>query len=146
LAAQLTWQSWQANYVYAADQKNPYVYAQTLPNLARLVERAEGIARVAPSGYKTVIKVIAPGGDYWPLPWYLRRFQHIGWYDQMPADPLAPIIVVSSKLNARLDDRTEKKWLMVGYAELRPRVFLEMYVELELWKKYVETLPKNRDE
>ena len=111
----------------------------------KLVERAEGIARVTPTKYETVVKVIAPESDYWPLPWYLRRFQHVGWYDKLPDDPYAPIVMVSSKLNARLDDKSDKKWIMAGLSEMRPGIFLELYVELELWKKYVETLPKDRD-
>ena len=34
---------------------------------------------------------------------------------------------------------------MVGLSELRPGNFFELYVELELWKKYVETLPRERN-
>ena len=145
LAAQLTWQSWRASFVYSADRRNPYVYAQTSPDLLLLVQRAEGIARVASAKFDTVIKIIVPDSDYWPLPWSLRRFKHLGWYEQLPADPFAPIMVVSSRLDARLDEQSEKKWIMAGLSELRPGVFFELYVELELWKKYVETLPRERE-
>lgn len=145
LTAQLTWQSVRANFVYPADRRNPYVYAQTVPDILNLVQRTEALARVAPAGFSTVVKVIAPEGDYWPLPWYLRRFQHLGWYEKLPDDPFAPIMLVSAKLDARLDDKTERKWLMVGLTELRPGKFFEQYVELELWKKYVETLPRERE-
>jgi uncharacterized protein (TIGR03663 family) len=143
--AQLAWQCWRASFIYAADRRNPYVYAQTVPDLLNLIQRTEAIARVAPAGFDTVVKVIAPESDYWPLPWYLRRFQNVGWYDRLPEDPFAPIIIVSSKLDARLDDKSNRKWLMVGLTELRPGKFLELYVELELWKKYVETLPRERE-
>lgn len=142
---QLAWQAGRASFVYPADRRNPYVYAQTVPDILNLVNKAEGIARVAPDGYNTVVKVIAPESDYWPLPWYLRRFNHVGWFDQLPADPLAPIVIVSSRLNARLDEKSDKKWIMTGMSELRPGTFLEVYVELELWKKYVETLPHEAD-
>jgi uncharacterized protein (TIGR03663 family) len=145
LAGQLCWQAWRASFVYFADRRNPYVYAQTAPDLLNLVQRTEGLARVAPAGHETVVKVIAPDSDYWPLPWYLRRFRHVGWYEKLPDDPFAPIIVVSSKLDARLDDQSGRKWIMVGLTELRPGKFFEQYVELELWKKYVETLPRARD-
>ena len=145
LTLQLSWQTWRANFVYAADRRNPYVYAQTVPDLLNLVRRTEGIARVAPAGYETVVKIIAPQSDYWPLPWYLRRFKHLGWYEMLPEDPFAPIVVVSTKLGARLDDKSDRKWIMVGLTELRPGKFFEQYVELELWKKYVETLPRERE-
>ena len=142
---QLAWQAWRASFVYSADRRNPYVYAQTVPDLLNLVQRTEGLARVAPTGYETVVKIIAPESDYWPLPWYLRRFKHVGWYGKLPDDPFAPIVVVSSKLDARLDEKSDKKWIMVGLTELRPGKFFEQYVELDLWKKYVETLPRERD-
>jgi hypothetical protein len=116
-----------------------------VPDILHLVERAEGLARVSPNGFQTVLKVIAPESDYWPLPWYLRRFKNIGWYDEIPADPFAPIIIASSKLNARLDEKSNRKWIMAGLSELRPGQFFELYVELELWKKYVETLPPQPD-
>ena len=143
--AQLSWQAWRASFVYPADRRNPYVYAQTVPDLLNLVQRTEDLARVAPAGYETIVKIIATDSDYWPLPWYLRRFKHLGWYEKLPDDPFAPIVVVSSKLDARLDDKSDRKWIMVGLTELRPGRFFEQYVELELWKKYVETLPRERD-
>ena len=152
LTLQLAWQAWRASITAwgtsaeaATDRRNPYAYAQTVPDLLNLVQRTDGLARTAASGYETVLKVIAPENDYWPLPWYLRRFKHIGWYEKLPDDPFAPIIVVSSKLNARLDERSDRKWIMVGLTELRPGKFFEQYVELELWKKYVETLPRERE-
>jgi len=142
LAAQLSWQAWRASFVYPADRRNPYVYAQTVPDLLNLLHRTEGLARVAPAGYETIVKIIAPDSDYWPLPWYLRRLKHIGWYEKLPDDPFAQVVVVASKLDARLDDKSDHKWIMVGLTELRPERFFELYVELELWKKYVETLPR----
>ena len=145
LTLQLTWQAWRASFVFSADRRNPYVYAQTVPDILNLVQRADGLARVASSGYDTIVKVIAPESDYWPLPWYLRRFKHIGWYEKTPSDPFAPIIIISSKFDARLDDKSDRKWIMAGLTELRPGKFFELYVELELWKKYVETLPRERD-
>jgi hypothetical protein len=105
------------------------------------MDRVEGLAGVAPSGHDTVLKVIAPEGEYWPMPWHLRRFRNVGWYDRLPEDPFAPVIIVSSQFNARLDDRSDRQWIMAGYTELRPGIFFELYVELELWKAYVETLP-----
>jgi uncharacterized protein (TIGR03663 family) len=145
LTLQLSWQAWRASFVYPTDPRNPYVYAQTVPDLLRLVQRMEGIARMAPAGYDTIVKIIAPDSDYWPLPWYLRRFKHLGWYEKLTDHPFAPLVVVSSKLDARLDEKSGRKWIMAGLSELRPRNFFELYVELDLWKKYVETLPRERD-
>jgi uncharacterized protein (TIGR03663 family) len=145
LSAQLTSQSYRASYVMAADRRNPYVYAQTVPDLLNLVDKVQNVASVSDKGFATVVKVITPDGDYWPLPWYLRRLQNIGWYEKLPEDPYAPIIIVAAQLDARLDEKSDKKWIMVGLTELRPGKFLELYVEAELWKKYVAKLPPTRD-
>src|SRR5688572_13573802 len=50
--AQLAGQARRANFDYAADRRNPYVYAQTVPDLLNLVQRSEALARVAPMGYE----------------------------------------------------------------------------------------------
>ena len=123
--AQLTWQAWRASFVLVADRRNPYVYAQTVPDILKLVQRTVAMGQAAAEGFDTGVKVVAPESDYWPLPWYLRRFKNIGWYDKLPDDPFAPIIMVSSKLDARLDEKSGGKWVMIGLSELRPGKFLE---------------------
>ncbi|MBP9902677.1 MAG: TIGR03663 family protein [Verrucomicrobia subdivision 3 bacterium] len=136
-------QAWRAAVTQAANPRNPYVYAQTTDGCRQLVARVEAVARVA-SGPETVVKVIAPE-SYWPLPWYLRSFKHLGWWDKLPADPYAPIVLVSAKLDALLDEKSNKAWIMTGYYELRPGVYFELYVERGLWEKFVATLPRTDD-
>ena len=137
-------QAWRAAVSQAANPRNPYVYAQTTDGCRQLVARVEAVARVAPVGLETVVKVIAPE-SYWPLPWYLRAFKRVGWWENMPDDPYAPIILVSAKLDALLDEKSNKAWIMTGYYELRPGVFLELYVERGLWERFVATLPHTED-
>jgi len=144
-AAQLGWQAWRASFPYCASQQNPYVYAQTSPNILELVEKVEALARVSARGYDTVVKVMAPQDDYWPIPWYLRRFNHVGFWDRIPPEPLAPIMLVSCEFQAAFDERPDKTHLMAGIFQLRPQVFLELYVEINLWREYVKTLPPERD-
>ena len=69
----------------------------------------------------------------------------MGWWDAPPADPYAPVVIASSKLQLALDEKSNKAWLMAGLFQLRPGKFLELYVNLDLWRKYVETLPPQRD-
>ena len=138
-AIQLGAQAWQAANRYAADTRNPYVYAQTHPDLLNLVQKVEAITQVEPRPERTLIKVIAPDDDYWPLPWYLRRFTQTGWYSRLPADPFAPLMIVARQLDARLDE--SKTHPMVQMFQLRPGVFLELYVEADLWRRYVEKNP-----
>ncbi|HEX3716734.1 MAG TPA: flippase activity-associated protein Agl23 [Verrucomicrobiae bacterium] len=149
--AQLGWQARRGNFgaqksgaLYCASPKNPYVYSQTSPDILRLVSTVDGLAHVSPDGYNTVVEVISPQ-SYWPLPWYLRRFTKVGYWDQTPNQPLAPIMIVSTDLRAAFDERPDKTHLMAGYFQLRPNVFMELYVSTALWAEYVKTLPPDTD-
>jgi uncharacterized protein (TIGR03663 family) len=140
-AVQLGWQAWRASYVYAANRNNPYVYAQTSPDLLNLVQKVQDLAKLHPDGRQMLVKVIAPENDYWPLPWYLRNLTRVGWWGRLPTEPYAPVMIVGAQFRAALDDKSDKAWLMVGFFELRPKSFLELYVKYDLWKKYVENHP-----
>lgn len=146
-AAHLGWQAWRASQSSAtqnltADPRNPYVFAHTSLDLLRLVEQVNTLAQAHPLGLRMPVKIIAPENDFWPLPWYFRGFTHALWSNALPPDPFAPVMVVSAALNARLDE--QKTHLMLGYFQLRPQVFLELYVQLDLWRAYLERHPPQR--
>jgi uncharacterized protein (TIGR03663 family) len=145
-AAHLGWQAWRASYVFPADRRNPYVYAQTVPDILRLVAEVQEIAKTDPDPSQMLIKVMAPEADYWPLPWYLRQFKRVGWWDRVPSDPYAPVMIVGAGLHAAFDDKSDKAWPMVGLFELRPKTFLELYVKSELWERYIQARPRPKDE
>jgi hypothetical protein len=52
-------------------------------------------------------------------------------------------MIVSASLHAGLDEK--KTHVMVGYFQLRPQVFLELYVELKLWQAYLAKNPPKPD-
>jgi len=70
----------------------------------------------------------------------------VGWYDRFPDAPWAPVVVAAAEWNVRWDERSDRRWLMTGLYELRPRVFLELYVELELWKRWLAERPRPAEE
>ncbi|EEF59704.1 flippase activity-associated protein Agl23 [Pedosphaera parvula] len=137
-AAHLTLQARQLSTTYAADRKNPYIYSQTSPDILNLVAKVNAIAQASPEKNQVTIKVMASGSEYWPLPYYLRDFPSIGWYSAIPQDPEAPIMIASTDLHANLDKN--KTHLMVGLFELRPKTFFELYVDLDLWRTYLNTI------
>ncbi len=150
-AAQLGGQAWRGNFAvdkggvpYCDSAKNPFAYSQTAPDIFRLMWTVDGLARVSPAGYGTVIEVMSPD-SYWPLPWYLRRFKQSGYWDKIPAQPPAPIMIVSTALRAAFDERPDGMHLMAGYFELRPNVFFELYVSADLWARYIKTAPPEQD-
>lgn len=135
----LGWQAWAASYKYASDPVNPHVYAHTSADLLNLVQKVRAIADSAAEKRKVLVKVMAQDDDFWPLPWYLRDFRNVGWWGSVQENPYAPMMIVSARFGAALDDK--KTHLMVGYFQLRPQVFFELYVELELWKRYLAAHP-----
>lgn len=143
-ATHLGWQSWELNEHYAADRRNPHVYAHTSADFRRLLSKVAAVADASPDTSQLVIKVIAPEGDYWPLPWYLRNFQKVGYWAELPEDPFSGIMLLSAKLQAALDDKGTH--LMIGYFEMRPEVFVECYVEKGLWEQYLKSQPPRSEE
>lgn len=136
--AHLGWQAWQEAGPYAADRRNPYVYAQTGPDALRLVAQVEALAQALPPGQALEIQVAAPEGDYGPLPWLLRRFKQTGWWSQTPPGK-GQVLIVAAALGAGLDEKAGYR--MVGYFDLRPQVPFELYVQPSLWQGYVERMP-----
>lgn len=140
LTVQLGWQAYRTSYRYEVDRRNPYVYAHTAANLLELVEQLEALAKVSPDGFNTPIQVAAKGMDYWPLPWYLRHFQYVGFWGEVPQNPeKAPLLVASPDLAAAMEEPLDKTHLMVTFYMLRePHKFLQLFVQADLWKAYLE--------
>lgn len=128
--------SWQACFVYQADTRNPYVYAQTGKDALRMVRRIEEVAAVSPERRKMVIQVIVPGSDYWPLPWYLRRFANVGYYNAIPEKVVAPVVVTIPNLQEAIEPMLPAKYYSEMFG-LRPGVLLTVYIRQDLWDQLV---------
>lgn len=140
----LGWQAWRSGREWAADFRNPYVYGHTSPDVANLLELVDGVVQASGEGKALAMQVMAPEANYWPLPWYWRRMERVGWWDRVPENPLAPVVVAASRLEANLEERSGGAWWMAGTFELRPRFFVEVFVERRLWDRYLaarSTLP-----
>jgi uncharacterized protein (TIGR03663 family) len=138
-------QARRASFVYPADPRNPYVYAQTSPDFLKLARRVEDLAAVHPDHENMLVKVIAGPYETWPLPWYLRRFGRVGyWQETASAGPPeeAPVII-SDTPQAGLLESLLKTSFQSEYYELRPGVFLVLHVRADLWHEYLRSRPGN---
>ena len=131
-AIHLGWQAWLASNTpeFAADRRNPYVYAQTSPDILGLVSTVESLARVAPQNRNLLVQVIAPDDDYGPLPWYLRSFKQVGWWSKTPSDLSAQVLIVSPAVHFKPSANDPLR--MLGYFQLRPQTLFELWVEPSL--------------
>ncbi len=140
-AGHLGWQSYCMSYVYHEDPQNPYVYAHTMPDVQRLADDIEQLAKASPDGNDVLVKVIwDEEGYYWPLPWYLRQFESVGYWTQLPDDPSAPIVISLSELDEALTERLDDTHLMTSFYALRPNVLAQVWVRMDLWEAHLRRL------
>jgi len=133
-------QSYRASFVFYADSQNPYVYAHTSEDFLNLIQRVEDVSSVHPEGKDVQIKVITNPYDTWPLPWYLREFSRVGyWQDMRDAGDLEkiPFIITSLDKLDKLPPQIVQNYQSEFYG-LRPEVLLTIYIHRELWDKFLE--------
>ena len=131
-------QAWRAAVTYAADPRNPYVYAQTVPDAVRMGKRILDLAALHADGTHMQVSVIAPADEQWPLPWYLRGMPNVGYWTAS-GDPVAmqaPVIVSSMEHAPGLEAALGNRYVSEIYG-LRPDVLLNLYVESELWNRFL---------
>ena len=131
--ANLAVQSYRANFELPADPSNPYVYAQTSPDLLRLMGEVEKAAASAPEKGDLLIEVVAPPDETWPLPWYFRGYTRVGYWTNPEAarsdvGTARPAVVVSSAAFAdEIGAELGEGYLQTFYG-LRPEVVLALFV------------------
>jgi predicted membrane-bound mannosyltransferase len=136
-ASHLGRQAQAADLRYYADNRNPYVYAQPVNDVKRLADWIERLAAVHPDGRRMLVKVISP--HPWPLPWYLRRMERVGCWEELPEDPHAPVVIVTSDLQPTLDPRIYEGYHTSHYG-MRPGVVMLVYVDRALWDEFARRL------
>jgi uncharacterized protein (TIGR03663 family) len=141
----LGWQSYQASYRLAADPRNPYVYAHTSSGIQRFVGDLQQITAASPSGPEMTVKLIWDSNYYWPLPWYLRGFSQVEYWNRVPEDPSAALVISSPRHDQALSARLEETHLMTGYYELRPNVLAQLWVRDDVWTAHVKELRRKRE-
>ena len=146
---QLEMQSYRASYQAFTDPRNPYVYAQPVPDAENLGRWAADIARYSPQGQDTVVKVIWVDDYYWPLPWYLRMFKNIrhldGFYHDA-SDPEAPVVFASPEFEDALTKKLDKTHVMAKFFGIRFGVFAQAWVRMDVWERYLKLRPKPKDD
>ena len=134
----LGWQAWRASVTYTADPRNPYVYAQTVPDTVRMTARIRDLAAIDPNGVGMQVSVIASPYEQWPMPWYLRAMPNVGYWTSV-GDPLAlqaPVIVAAVDQTPALDAALGDRYVSEFHG-LRPGVLLALYIERGLWDRYL---------
>jgi len=112
-----------------------YVYAHTRRETLKLVDEINMIAQRSHQGTAAGVTIVSP--DYWPLPWYLRDYNRIGYYGRItPSNE--PMILASSNQAAEVQATYGDRYVQVksgfnpeGSFPLRPGVDLLLYARHE---------------
>ena len=112
------------------DEYYVYVYAHTRRELLTLVDDIDRIAQQSGTGAETGITIVSP--DYWPLPWYFRDYQRVGYYGHMSAST-EPIIIASQAQRADVQATFGSRYRQIGSTfALRPGVELLLFVRRDV--------------
>lgn len=135
----LGWLAQRTSFVYQNDPRNPYLHSPTVPDALEFRRRAMALAAFHPDRMRMVIKVFWNDAYYWPIPWYLRGFDNVGYWQGVPADADAPLIFASPEYDEELTRRLDATHLMNGYIGLRRGTVAMVWVRMDLWTRYVES-------
>jgi predicted membrane-bound mannosyltransferase len=142
---QLNNQALSANDRFRADRRNPYVYAHSSTDVADFGKQMEEIAASTREGHKMLVVVVAP--DAWPLPWYLRRFENVGFWND-PTDPAlknalrnATVVLAAAELQPQIQSQLRTLVPQHAFNEqtrsLRPTVFFVANVRSDAWNAFM---------
>ncbi|HVG28623.1 MAG TPA: hypothetical protein VM864_02785 [Pyrinomonadaceae bacterium] len=130
--AAAAWQSYQLNFVHYDDDHYPYVYAHTKRGFHELLAQMDAIAARTGDKYNAGINVAVENQEYWPMPWYVRDYKHIGYAGKVTETTDAVIIVKVSQVpevESLLGSRYQR---VGGVYQLRPGVDLALFGRRDL--------------
>jgi uncharacterized protein (TIGR03663 family) len=106
-----------------ADERNPLAYAHTSEDLLGLPARLE---QLAAANHLAQPRLAVVAADAWPLPWYLRKFSQVGYWqpgqEPAPADFFITATDMSDALKSRLQNYRPE------YFGARPGVLLILWI------------------
>ena len=100
------------NFRHFADPLEPYVYVQTMPEIAVVTEPVIGLARRDPRNYAMSGQIVLE--SYYPLPWTLGDFTKIGYYgkgEELPAILDGAFIVALTSQQKVVEERLKETYL-----------------------------------
>ncbi len=107
---------------FAADEKNPYAYAQTVDGLLDLPVKLEDLSKTMHLASPRVAVVAA---DSWPLPWYLRKFSQVGYWQPGQDTGYADFFITSPEAVDKLGDKLKN--FRPQFFGLRPEVLIILW-------------------
>jgi predicted membrane-bound mannosyltransferase len=108
-----------------ADEKNPYAYAHTGEDLLRLPARLNELSQKEHLANPRIAVVAA---DAWPLPWYLRKFSQVGFWQPNQETDAADFFITSTDVSDQLTERLKN--FRPEFFGWRPNVLLILWTPI----------------
>ncbi len=115
--------TWQRVFVGPADAANPYAYAHTVDDLLGLPKR---LAQLSLQENLANPRIAVVAADPWPLPWYLRQYSQVGFWQPGEAPGPVDFFITSPEAAEKMSG-----WLThyrPEYFGLRPEVLIILWV------------------
>ena len=130
----LLWQSRQSTFAcgrFANDIRNPYAYVPTSEDTVRLASWLNELNAMHSLSTAAVI-----GSEYWPLPWYLRSLDEVGyWPEPKEAFRDYSIVFAMPEQVGRASDLLENTHVPLPRG-LRNNVSLMVYLRNDIWEQW----------
>jgi uncharacterized protein (TIGR03663 family) len=126
------YQAYEVSFVHFDDESYAYVYAHTKRDFHELIAQMEQIAARTGDKYNAGIDVAVENQEYWPLPWYVRDYKHIG-YNGRVAETNDAVILVKTSQVGEVESLLGSRYVRVGGVyQLRPGVDLALFGRRDL--------------
>jgi uncharacterized protein (TIGR03663 family) len=111
---------------YPADEKNPLAYAHTSDDILGLPVRIANIVHERKFSTRPRIAVVMK--DAWPLPWYLRKFANVGYWQPGQTTGAADFFITPTDVDGKL--AMQLKDFRPEFFGVRPNVLLILWTPL----------------
>ena len=109
-------------FLRPADQRNPYAYVHSTPDVRKYRAFAEAARALAPD---QPIRVISD--EYWPLPWYLRGIDNVGFYPTPPENSDGALLIVAADQVEAVRGKLRRTY-RESFLGLRPGVICVLFI------------------
>jgi uncharacterized protein (TIGR03663 family) len=124
-------QSRRAIFRFGSDRRNPYAYVPTSRDVERMADWLDELADQLPVLDSVPVAVV--GKQYWPLPWYLRGFEKVGYYDAPPTDAGKRPLVLFVSAGEEPDTSTLEHSHVFFPRGLRHEVLTTVAIRRDIW-------------
>jgi hypothetical protein len=122
---------------FASDARNPFAYVPTRADIETLAPWLEQLRQSAPENSLEPVAVI--GTDYWPLPWYLRSFEKIGYWQRPPGHLASmPLVFAMPETAEAVANQIAQTHTPLPRG-LRAEVPVTLFVRNDIWNQWLKS-------